>query len=95
MKHISNEIEEILPEVKYITPLEQVKKELAEKKKKVILIEVGDLVVFKKKNFSKLDIVAKVLQIENNLLHVQTFMYVNGIRTFYINASECRKYDSV
>ena len=93
MKHISYEQPNYIPKT-YKTPLEQVKEELAKKKEKTTSFNIGDLVVFKKRNFSKLDIVAKIIQIENNLLHVQTFMYVNGVRTFYINQSEVRKYDT-
>ena len=93
MKHITHAQPNYIPK-KYKTPLEQVKEELANKKEKTTSLSVGDLVVFKKSNFSKLDIVGKILQIEKNLLHVQTFMYVNGITTFYINQSEVRKYDT-
>lgn len=92
MKHISNETPDYIP-TEYKTPLQQVKEDLAKKKDKPITYNVGDLVVFKKRNITRLDIVAKILQIEGNLFHVQTFMYLNGIRTFYINQSECRKYD--
>ena len=55
---------------------------------------VGDLVQFRKKDLSKVQIIGKILSINKNTYHVKTFFSFKSINEFYLDISEIRKYDT-
>lgn len=92
MKELSDYIKEFHPEV--YRRIEKTDKDSKEKLKADLKIEVGDLVQFRKKDLSRVQIIGKVLSITNTTYHVLTFFPFKGINEFYLDIKEVRKYDT-
>ncbi len=92
MKSLSNIIKEEYPE-----KLEEYEILEAEAKKKLqsdLSLSVGDLVRFRNKELSMVQIVGKILSIQENTYHVKTFFLFGGIDEFYLDIKEIKKYDT-
>lgn len=92
MKSLSNIIKEEYPE-----KLEEYEILEAEAKKKLqsdLALSVGDLVRFRNKELSMVQIVGKILSIQENTYHVKTFFLFGGIDEFYLDIKEIKKYDT-
>lgn len=92
MKSLSNYIKKEYPE-----KLEEYERLEAEAKKKLqddLALCVGDLVRFKKKELSLVQIVGKILSINGNTYHVKTFFSFRGIDEFYLDIKEIKAYDT-
>jgi hypothetical protein len=92
MKSLSNYIKAEYPE-----KLEEYERLEAEAKKKLhsdLALSVGDLVRFRKKELSMVQIVGKILSIKENTYHVKTFFPFGGIDEFYLDIREVKKYDT-
>ena len=59
-----------------------------------LALSVGDLVRFRKKELSMVQIVGKILSIKENTYHVKTFFPFSGIDEFYLDIKEIKKYDT-
>ena len=57
------------------------------------MFSVGDQVSFYKKDFARCKIIGTIQSIADNTLHVKTDFAVQGIKEFYLNTSEVKKYD--
>ena len=57
-------------------------------------LAVGDLVVFRKREFTRVQIVGKIQGIDKQTIFVQTFVSLKGVNEFYLDISEVKKYDS-
>lgn len=91
MKELSDYIKEFHPEV--YRRIEKTDADSKEKLKADLKIEVDDLVQFRKKDLSRVQIIGKVLSITNTTYHVKTFFPFKGIDEFYLDIKEVRKYD--
>lgn len=91
MKELSDYIKEFHPDV--YRRIEKTDQDSKEKLKADLKIEVDDLVQFRKKHLSKMQIIGKVLSINNTTYHVKTFCIFQGINEFYLDIKEVRKYD--
>lgn len=92
MKSLSNIIKTEYPE-----KLEEYERIEAEAKKKLqsdLALSVGDLVRFRKKELCMVQIVGKILSINENTYHVKTFFPFGGIDEFYLDIKEIKKYDT-
>ena len=92
MKSLSNIIKTEYPE-----KLEEYERIEAEAKKKLqsdLALSVGDLVRFRNKELSLVQIVGKILSINRNTYHVKTFFSFRGIDEFYLDITEIKKYDT-
>ena len=93
MKHIGSNLTEYTD--KNIKTLQE---QYEENKKKLSIdldLHVDDMVVFRKKELSKVQIIGKILSITENTLHVKTFVSFKGINEFYLDIGEVKKYDTI
>lgn len=92
MKSLSNIIK-----AEYPNKAEEYERLEAEAKKKLqsdLALSVGDLVRFRNKELSMVQIVGKILSIQENTYHVKTFFPFGGIDEFYLDVKEIKKYDT-
>lgn len=57
-------------------------------------LNIGDLVQFRKKEFTRVQIIGKILSISNNTIHVKTYVSFGGVDEFFLKIKEVRKYDT-
>lgn len=92
MEHISKKLTEYTDQ-----DIKTLQEQYEENKKKLssdLDLHVGDMVIFRKKELSKVQIVGKILSIAENTLHVKTFVSFKGISEFYLDIGEVKKYDT-
>lgn len=92
MKHIGSKLTEYTDR-----DIKTLQEQYEENKKKLssdLDLHVNDMVIFRKKELSKLQIIGKILSITENTLHVKTFISFKGINEFYLDIGEVKKYDS-
>ncbi len=53
----------------------------------------GDLVVFYKRDFARLQLVGTIITITDQTALVKTNLYINNVNEFYLKVSEVKKYD--
>lgn len=93
MKHIGSNLTEYTDK-----NIKTIQEQYEENKKKLSIdldLHVDDMVVFRKKELSKVQIIGKILSITENTLHVKTFVSFKGINEFYLDIGEVKKYDTV
>jgi hypothetical protein len=93
MKHLSNQLTEYTDR-----DIKTLQEQYEENKKKLssdLNLHVDDMVIFRKKELSKVQIVGKILSITENTLHVKTFVSFKGINEFFLDSGEVKKYDTV
>ena len=93
MKHIGSNLTEYTDK-----NIKTIKEQYEENKKKLSIdldLRVDDMVIFRKKELSKVQIIGKILSITDNTLHVKTFINFKGINEFYLDIGEVKKYDTV
>ncbi len=91
MKSLLNIIKSEYPE-----KLKEYERLEAESKKKLQIdldLSCGDLVIFRNKELSNLQIIGKILSINCNTYHVKTFLQFDLINEFYLDITEIKKYD--
>ena len=93
MKHLSNQLTEYTD--KNIKTLQEQYEENKKKLSSDLDLHVDDMVVFRRKELSKVQIIGKILSITENTLHVKTFVSFKGINEFYLDIGEVKKYDTV
>lgn len=92
MKHIGSNLTEYTDR-----DIKTLQEQYEENKKKLssdLDLNIDDMVVFRKKELSKVQIVGKILSITENTLHVKTFVSFKGINEFYLDIGAVKKYDS-
>lgn len=93
MKHIGSNLTEYTDK-----NIKTIQEQYEENKKKLSIdldLRVDDMVIFRKKELSKVQIIGKILSITDNTLHVKTFVSFKGINEFYLDIGEVKKYDTV
>ena len=93
MKHIGSNLTEYTDK-----NIKTIQEQYEENKKKLSIdldLHVDDMVIFRKKELSKVQIIGKILSITDNTLHVKTFVSFKGINEFYLDIGEVKKYDTV
>jgi hypothetical protein len=93
MKHIASNLTEYTD--KNIKTLQEQYEENKKKLSSDLDLHVDDMVIFRKKELSKVQIVGKILSITENTLHVKTFVSFKGINEFYLDIGAVKKYDTV
>ena len=92
MKSLSNYIKAEYPEK--LEEYERLEEEAKKKLQSDLALSVDDLVVFRKKELCMVQIVGKILSINENTYHVKTFFPFGGIDEFYLDIREIKKYDT-
>tara|TARA_R100001086_G_scaffold248458_1_gene185484 strand:- start:191 stop:499 length:309 start_codon:yes stop_codon:yes gene_type:complete len=92
MKHIGSNLTEYTD--RNIKTLQEQYEENKKKLSSDLDLNVDDMVIFRKKELSKVQIVGKILSISENTLHVKTFVSFQGANEFYLDIREVKKYDS-
>ena len=93
MKHIGSNLTEYTDK-----NIKTIQEQYEENKKKLSIdlnLRVDDMVIFRKKELSKVQIIGKILSITENTLHVKTFVSFKGINEFFLDIGEVKKYDTV
>lgn len=91
MEHISKKLTEYTDQ-----DIKTLQEQYEENKRKLssdLDLHVDDMVIFRKKELSKVQIIGKILSITENTLHVKTFISFKGINEFYLDIGEVKKYD--
>ena len=57
------------------------------------MLNIGDQVFFYRRDFVRCKIIGTIQSISDKAIHVKTDFAVQGIREFYLNISEVKKYD--
>lgn len=91
MLELSTFIKEKYPDL--VKKIEKAEEDHNAKLSKDLDLAVDDLVQFRKKDLSKVQIIGKILSINKNTYHVKTFCSFKSINEFYLDISEIRKYD--
>lgn len=92
MEHVSNKLTDYTDK-----DLKTLLEQYEENKQKLLDdldLHVDDLVIFRKKELSKVAIVGKILSICDKTIHVKTFLSIKGIDEFYLDIQEVKPYDT-